>query len=223
MPDDKLKFYGFIFFSGYEFLPGDLILTPKALRRWAFEQGLITDPEFQLLLTKRLQELKKCLLPDDKPQIAIAIHQNDGGLSYFEYPYLPLTSLIQRGYEVQIVYWAVEPVSRDKAGSVIDFGEVRFGFWLSDCTEEICSASKAKRIAEKFHQLRTKLRGKYPVKVLHDGSEEITANGDVQAKFFKDGRFFDVQFSTNSQLKSRTLPHQQPIRKRAKSDNLAKK
>ena len=59
MSRDSLDFSGIVFFSGYELWPRDVPLGLDYIRRWAFDAGLIWDPEAQLLGDERLQELKK--------------------------------------------------------------------------------------------------------------------------------------------------------------------
>ncbi len=39
-------FWGMVFW-GSEHLPGDVVLTLNEIRRWAFDQGLIADPDSQ--------------------------------------------------------------------------------------------------------------------------------------------------------------------------------
>lgn len=185
MPSNELEFYGLVFFSGSEFLPRDIPLDLDKYREWALRQGLIFDPESQLLHTERVQELAKCFSSDDRLLIAIVIYEDRGELVYTEYPYLHVRSLIRRAEEVKIVYWRMVPNS----------GEVSFGFRYPGCDEELCSFSTAKRVNNKFDLLLAQLSSVYDVKSFKDGSKEITVDGTVCAQFFKDGRFFDVNLS----------------------------
>lgn len=194
MPHDKLTFSSIVFFSGSELLPDDLILGLDNIRHWAFDKNLIDgDVEARLLLTERLQELGKYISSDDQPGIAIALDEKETGISYMEYPYLSVRSLIRRDEEIKIVYWVMRPITHDKNGHVV--GDVRFGFWLSDCGDEFCSVSTAKLVVEKFWKLLDELSSIYHVKTLRDGSKDITIEGAVRAKFRKAGRQFDVNFT----------------------------
>lgn len=193
MPLDTLNFSSIVFFSGFELLPDDLILGLDNIRRWAFDQGLIYDPEGQILVTERLQELAKYISSDDQPGIAIALEEEDTGISYMEYPHLSVRSLIRRNEEIRIVYWVMRPTTQDKGGHTL--GEIRFGFWLSDCADEFCSVSNAKLVVEKFAKLLGELSSTYRVKTLKDGSKDITVEGGVWAKFRRAGRQFDVDIT----------------------------
>ncbi len=206
MLPNKLEFCGLVLFSGVDHLPDDILLNLDSIRQWAFKQDLVSDPEFQLLLDDRLQNIAKCFSSDDKPQIAIALnesreatHEAKEGLSYMEYPFLPVKTLIQRGEKIKIVYWVMQPSQWDVHGNVLQFGEVRFGFWYPSCQDEFCSLSNAEIITQKFNSLLTQLSNDcpadYPVRSFKDGSKEITVDGVVRARFLKKGRFFDVDLS----------------------------
>ena len=45
----------------------------------------------------------------------------------------------------------------------------------------------------------TELSASYPVELFKDGSKVITVDGYVRARFFKDGRFFDVNLTSKAQ------------------------
>jgi hypothetical protein len=127
--------------------------------------------------------------------VAMAFHRDRAGkLAYFEYPYLPIKSLIRRGEEVKIVSWRMRPTQWDRDWNILEFGEVSFRFLHPNCGEEICSRSTAKRVVKKFRKLLDQLASSYCTETLEDGSVEITVEGDVRAKFFKSGRFFDLGF-----------------------------
>ena len=195
MSSNVLQFHGLVFFSGSESLPQDVPLDLQSLREWALEQGLVFEPESQFLSEERLQELAKCFTSSDGLMVAIAIEGSSGELTYAEYRYLPVKSLIRRAEEVEIVYWLMVPTKWDADGKVLHYGEVRFGFWYPGCNEEMCSLSTAERAIAKFGALLSQLSGKYEVRQFVDGSKEITVDGAVRAKFFREGRFFDVSFS----------------------------
>ena len=193
MSRDTPDFSGIVFFSGFDLLPGDLPLGLDNIRRWAFDEGLIDDPEFQLLGAERLQELKKYISSDDQPGIAISLDEGETGISYMEYPFLPVRTLVRRGEVIRIVYWAMRPSAKDRRGRIV--GEVRFGFWLSDCADEFCSLSTATLVVEKFGKLLDELSRTTPAKTLKDGYREITVDGAVRATFRREGRQFHVDLS----------------------------
>ena len=195
MSGREFKFYGLVLFSGRELLPGNIPLDTIDLRKWAHKKGYIYDPEFQLLLTERLEELEKCFSSDDRLMVALSIDKAEGETYYFEYPYLSVKSLIQKEKEIELIYWQMKPNRWDRDGKALQFGEVMFSFLFPGCGEEICSLSSAKRVIEKFNTLLDKLSNAYTMKVFKDGSKKITVNGEIRAKFFKDGRLFDVELT----------------------------
>jgi hypothetical protein len=199
MSSDKLEFYGLVFFSGQDLLPGDVLLDLDNLRQWAFKQGLIFDPDAQLLVPERIQTLAKCFSSNDKLLVAISICEGQGKPFYVENPYLPVRSLIRRAEEVAIVYWRMVPTEWDSSGEVLRFGEVRFGFWYPGCGEELCSLSTAKRVTAKFDLLLRQLPRAYEIESFKDGAKEITVDGAVRARFLKEGRLFDVNLSLEEQ------------------------
>jgi hypothetical protein len=195
MNTHSLKISGFVLFSGTELLPGDLLLDPNEIRQWAMKNGFITDPEFQLLHLEKLQSLSKCLSPEDELLLAIAFHNEDDQAFYMEYPYIPVKSLIRHGTEIQLAYWRMSPTVWNQNREVVQFGQVRFGFWYPGCNEELCSLSTAKRVSAKFNLMLDKLSSVHNIERFEDGSKEIVVDGTLQAKFFKDGRYFDVTLS----------------------------
>jgi len=194
LPDD-LPFRGIVIFEGAEHLPHDIVLSLDKIRGWATNSGFISVPEFQLLLRDRVAEVVKVATPDEL-SVAIAISTNHNGeLEYFEYPFLPVRSLIKSGIAIPIVYWKVIPWQWDPTGNATAFGEIKFGFWLAGCSDEFCSMSTAARIVPKFVAEMDKLASEYPVKVTPQGSRDITVDGAVLATFLKQGRLFDVVLS----------------------------
>lgn len=199
MSSNALQFRGLVFFSGSDLLPQDVPLDLQSIRRWAFERGLVFEPESQLLGEERLRELAKCFTSEDELMVAVVIRKDLGEWIYAEYPYLPVKSLIRRAEEVEIVYWRMVPTGWDAGGQVSHYGEVRFGFWYPGCEEEMCSLSTAKRVTAKFGALLSELSREYEARLLEDGSKEITVDGAVRARFFREGRFFDVGFSVSEE------------------------
>ena len=187
-------FSGLVFW-GSEFLPRDLILSPDSIRKWASDQKLIWDVEAQLMASERMGELEKHFSSEDKLFLLIHLYKDDfGNLSYMEYPFLPVKSVIRRAREVEIVYWRIMPCAWDAEGKAKEYGEVQFGFWYPGINaDEFCSISDAKLIVKKFHELYQRLSDNYAPKVLDKGTLEIEVNGKMEARFFKSGRLFDVE------------------------------
>lgn len=184
-------------FLGLEFLPKDLIPNWSNIRGWAFKQNLICDPEFQLITSERIEELRKHFVYEDRLSIIIHLYKDSSGkLEYLEYPYLPIKTLIKRAIEVEIVYWQMIPTTWNINSSIKNFGEVRFGFWYPDIAgEEFQSRSNAKLVVEKFEDLFYQLSENYIKKKFSNGVLDIEVDGDVKAKFFKTGRLYDVEFT----------------------------
>lgn len=195
MSQSELEFHGLVTFAGFEFMPKDVPMGVNEIREWAMKQGLITDTEFQLLHQKKIQKLSKCFSSQDELLVAIAIHEDSEKKFYMEYPYVPVKTLIKKGNDIQIVYWSMRPTSRTLEGKIVEYGEVSFGFWYLECSEELCTISNAKKVAAKFDELYAKLADEYETKLLKDGVKDISVDGDIRAKFFKEGRYFDVNLS----------------------------
>lgn len=192
---NDLRFCGIVFFTGMDQFPGEILIDLVEIRKWALSKGLITDPKFQLLLENRISALSGHFKSEDQLQIALAIHQGGGKPFYFEYPFLPVKSLIHLGKEVELYYWRMLPTRWDSNGNVLYFGETRFGFLFPGCNEEICSLSTAKFIVEKLQDQLVELSNEYKIQEFPGGSKEITPEGVLLAKFVKNGRNFDVLFS----------------------------
>ena len=192
MSRGDIQFTGIVLFNGMDQMPDDIVPSLGEIRKWALGQGLIADPDFQLLLDERIDALSGHFGIEDQLQIALAIHPGGGEPFYLEYPYLPVKSLIRRGEEVELYYWRTMPTRWDSNGNIIHFGETRFGFLLPGCSEEICSLSTAKFIVEKLHSRLLDLSDEYQIEVFPDGSREITVDGAVLASFMKEGRYFDI-------------------------------
>jgi hypothetical protein len=180
---------------GSGFLPRDILPSPGNIRRWAFESGLITEPDRQLLTQEDVELLHRFL--DQRDRLALRLHiyrDSEGSLSYFKRPHLPIRSLVRRGTEVQLVYWAMRPTVWTAERVIKEYGEVRLGFWCPGTSPlEFCSESTAKLVVAKFKDLYERLSDQCPSVVLDDGSLGITVDGEVSARFFKSGRLFDVE------------------------------
>lgn len=173
-------FHGIIFLKGsFHFLPPDIALGLDEIRKWACEKGLVYDIESQIIVPEREEELFKIFQPDDELCVAIDIYKDSSGdLTYLEYPYIPVKTLIKKKKQIDLVFWW------------IDVGEVGFHFWYGDSAEEFCSLSTAKKVVKKFSELSEKFKD-YGEKI--DGRIEIEVDGAIQARFFKNGRYFDVE------------------------------
>lgn len=192
----KLLFSGLSFW-GSEFLPKDIIPTFGNIRNWAFKRNLIYEPEFQLITSGRIEELRKHFVYEDNLSILIHLNKDSSGeLEYLEYPYLPVKTLIKKAIEIEIVYWQMIPTAWVADGTVKKYGEVRFGFWYpSNVSEEFQSISSARLIVKKFRELFNNLSGVYLKNKLNNGILDVAVDGDVKAKFFKTGRLYDVEFT----------------------------
>jgi len=202
-------FSGIVFFRGGSLLPDDLVIDLGNIRQWAVKQDMIWDPEAQFLSPERTQELFEKFSPREL-QIAIEIYPDpDKPRKFFyeEYPYLSVRSLIKRGEKVDIIYWQMWPTQWDKDGNIITYGEVRFGFWYPGCGDEFCAISNSKRVTEKFYELLGKISNVYSVKTVKDWKKrmdtgellekelvEIEVDGDVKARFYREGQMYDVEF-----------------------------
>src|SRR5712692_4241091 len=91
LPDD-LPFRSIVFFEGGEHLPDDIVFSLGEIREWAMRSGLVSDPDFQLLVQNRAAEVVKVVTPEDELGVAIAISNRNGELEYFEYPFLSVRS-----------------------------------------------------------------------------------------------------------------------------------
>ncbi|HUW94208.1 MAG TPA: hypothetical protein VMW58_00325 [Anaerolineae bacterium] len=194
--EDQPLFVG-VTFWGSEFLPGDIVPRLENIRRWAFDNGLIMEPDLQLLTPDEVDILRQHFDLQDKLTICVFLYKDaEGSLCYFEHPHLPIGSLIRRGTEVQLVYWTMRPGIRTPDGEIVAYGEVRLGFWYPGTSPlEFCSESTAKLVVPKFNELYHKLSDQYPSAVVGDGSLDITIDGELSARFFKSGRLFDVELT----------------------------
>ena len=190
-------FWGMVFW-GSEYLPGDIILSLTEIRKWAFEHGLIADPDFQLITEERVKELKKVFSLEDKLMILIYLDKDEQGeLFYLEGPFVPVATLIKRRLEIDLVWWQMRPTITDRYGNVKEYGYVRFGFWIPGVTEEeLYSESMAKIVTKKFRNLTEELNHEIGgVRELPDNVLDVEVDGAIKAFFFKRGRYYDVKFS----------------------------
>ncbi|MBW8010304.1 MAG: hypothetical protein FVQ83_03545 [Chloroflexi bacterium] len=186
---------GFVMFEGYESLPGDILLNLEAIRNWANEEGLIIDPDFQLMNTEKMEELKTVFSPEDQMQIAIAIHKEESSLNYLEYPFIPVKSLIKKGATIDLYYWRMLPSAKKVSGPSNFIGDVKFGFIYPGTYQEICSLSAGNLVVQKFTALFNQLYLSCPITTLSNGEISINVEGKVKAQFTKSGRKYDVIFS----------------------------
>ena len=118
---------------------------------------------------------------------------------YLEYPFVPMSTLVGKSLEVEIMYWAMES-DPGRAGTHSDHHGVRFGFWMQRSGLECVSVSWGKTVAQRFEELMEQLSTTYPVVELGEeghsqGEAEITVTGDVKAKFFRSGMAHQVLFT----------------------------
>jgi len=180
---------------GREFLPDDVAPFPDDVRKWAAEHDLLYDPEAQLITPERAEAVGKLFTAEDQLGILMWFYVGESGkLEYLEYVYLPVATLIKKGNEVRLVWWQMVPTMRDDAGRILKYGEVRFGFWLPESWEEFCSMAFGKLVVKKFENLLHQT-GDGLVKELASGIRDVTVDGSIGARFFKTGRYFDVEFS----------------------------
>ncbi len=194
---NKKPFFSGLSFWGSEFLPKDIVPTWGNVRGWAFKNDLILEPELQLITSERIEELRKHFVYGDRLSIIIHLYKDSSRkLKYFEYPYLPIKTLIKRGKEVEIVYWRMIPALWNANGKIKKYGEARFGFWYPNITsEEFQSISNSKLIIKKFEEFFYQLPDIYKKKISKDGILDAEVDGDLKVKFFKTGRLYDVRFT----------------------------
>ena len=194
-PDDYGLFSGLVFW-GSEHLPRDLVISLGDIRQWAIDQQLIWDAEAQFVVSERIEELRKHFTPEHELSILIHLYIDDSGkLAYAEYSYLPIKSLIKMGQQIEIVYWEMMPSVWTSDGSVKEYGEIHLGFWIPNIGDEFCSVSTAKLVIERFQNLYQHMSKDFDKKKLDNGVLCAEVDGEIKAKFFKSGRFFDVELS----------------------------
>ena len=90
-----------LMFWGSELFPQDLPISLGNIRQWANEIGIIEDAEFQFIASERIAELRPFFTKDDQMSILMHISKDsEDNLSYLEYPYLPVKSLIKRNQNI---------------------------------------------------------------------------------------------------------------------------
>ena len=188
MKNEQYLFHGIFFFIGTEIIPRDMQLDLTIIRKWAFNSGYVYDPEFQIMGEERVKDISQVFTPDDKLLIAISFSDQHEKVDYFEYPYVPVQSLIKKELKTYILYWRIPPYQENM------INDVKFGFNIANSNEEYCSMVTAKKVVPKFVELVESLREKRTIHVFSDRSKEITVDDPVQATFYKDGRTFNVKF-----------------------------
>jgi len=208
---EKLNLFRGLIFWGSEFLSGEIYLTLEDIRQWAFNEGLIWDEDAQLITPEREKNLSKYFSPEDSLLILIHLYKDSqGNLNYLEYPFIPLKTLIKKQKEIELVYWQMKSTMVNPQGNIKEYGEVRFGFYFPEIDEEFASMSNGKVVCQKFFEMLQKLSKDYEFKkhkkgnliTLENGQTvkvpeeiiDIDVNGCLKARFFKKGRFFDVEF-----------------------------
>ena len=100
-----VSFSGMVFW-GSEFLPKDILLDMNAIRQWAVKSGMVSDPELQLVTDEKIGELGKMFNGDDALLVLIHLYKDEKGkLCYFEYPFVPVKTLIKKKLDIKLAYW----------------------------------------------------------------------------------------------------------------------
>jgi hypothetical protein len=186
-------FHGVIFFSGMEILPPDAYRDLSEIRVWAQDKGYVDEP-YQFLLCDRVDNISKVVSHEDELSIALVLHHGYGKPIYFEYPYLPVKSLIDRGYDIVLLYWRLIPSFSCEGENIVPFDEVQFGFMIPGCLEEFCSSSTSAYIVERFRSKLSALEDRYEIELLSNGCKEIVVDGTISAFFTKTGQDDDISF-----------------------------
>jgi len=109
MNNKQYLFHGISFFTGTEILPQDMPLDLTTIRKWAFDSGYVYDSEFQLMGEERVKDISQVFTSDDKLLIAISFSEQNEKVDYFEFPYIPVQSLIKKKLRTDILYWRISP------------------------------------------------------------------------------------------------------------------
>lgn len=163
-------------------LPEPIPVRLGSIRDWAERSGLIFHAD-QILTQERIADISRVCSSEDDLLVAIAISGEPGSLNYFEYPYLPLRSLIRRAEPVDLAFWTITPTN------------VKFGFRIAGSAERFLSESTGVHVVAKFAAALKNLGTIYPVKTFADGSKHIAVAGSVRATFSKDIRMFEVKLT----------------------------
>lgn len=189
--DHSFAFGGLVFW-GSEHLPDDVPLGIDLLRQWALDEGIIVD-DGQFIANEEVDELSQVFSPEDKLMVLLHLFRDrSGNLNYFEYPFIPVQSLIRKGFELYLLYWRVFD------------SKVEFGFMLNECpTIEFASESYGMDIVPRFKDAIVKLKNEScDVTQLYDGDtvigeeidvSDIGSSREAKAVFTKLGRRFSVE------------------------------
>jgi hypothetical protein len=175
-------FRGLAFFDGATHLPEPIPSRLGSIRDWAERSGLIFDPD-QVLTQERVADISRVCSSEDNLLVAIAISGEPGSLNYFEYPFLPVRSLIRRGEPVDLAFWKITAT------------DVKFGFRIAGSAERFLSESTGVHVVPKFAAALKNLGTTYPVETFADGSKHIAVAEGVRATFSKDARMFEVKLT----------------------------
>ncbi|MEG6617556.1 hypothetical protein V6C27_14220 [Peptococcaceae bacterium 1198_IL3148] len=75
---------------------------------------------------------------------------------------------------------------------------MRLGFFCEGRTPEFVCITDSKKVVAKFKDLLNQLSEEYEVETDKDGIVEINTDGNVNARFFKSGRGYDVDLELKS-------------------------
>jgi hypothetical protein len=144
--------------------------------------------------SERIEELKRHFNAEHELSILIHLYINYAGkLAYAEYPYIPIKSLIKMDRQIEIVYWEIIPLVWDSDGNAKEYGQVNLGFRIPTTSDEFCSESNAKMVVQGFLDLFNNMSRHFERHKRPNGSLYAQIDGDLKAKFFKHGRYFDVE------------------------------
>jgi hypothetical protein len=186
----------------------------KEIRNWAEAAGLVDEPDL-LVTQERVRDISDLFDAGDKLGITGFFVLDSVVPFYHEQIYVPVATLIKKGIEIELVWWDMVAGEFDPSGRPLGYEEVRFGFWCHELVmEEFYSTCRGQIVVKKFEELTREYEDiareipdpALPLWYISQGQEsdedihqptvtEVEVDGDIKARFFKRGRYFDVEFS----------------------------
>ena len=112
--EPKIQFRGTVFW-GYQHLIKDALGDMDKMRKWALKEGAITEPKLQLITQDTITELAKIFNETDELFVLVNINEDSNGkLVYFEYPFVPVKTLIKKNIEIKLAYWTEQLYRRNQ-------------------------------------------------------------------------------------------------------------